>query len=151
MKRTINENSKYSQSYYTPLNPHKYRGKTPIRCMSSWERKVCHFFDTNDFVLFWASESVQIPYIHPFKPKNRNRAIYHPDFLVVYMDHRGTQHKEIVEVKPAREAYAAKARTKKDKINLVINSAKWEAAKAFAAANGFTFRVITEADIFKGQ
>ena len=55
-------NSGFVQGYYTPENPDKYIGPTPIIYRSSWERKFCIMCDTKDNVLKWSSEPVQIKY-----------------------------------------------------------------------------------------
>jgi hypothetical protein len=37
-----------------------------------------------------------------------------------------------------------------DKLAVVINEAKWEAATAFAASHNMKFRILTEASMFAG-
>lgn len=154
MKQFLPNPEKFSQGHYIPVNPHKYRGKLPIRYLSAWELKVCKMFDLNPNVLFWSSESVAIQYIHPVKSALNKRPIiatYYPDYTVVYVDVNGKQHKEIVEVKPARQAIMEKAKSRKEKIDVVVNQAKWEAARNYAKNIGYSFRVLTEYQIFGGK
>jgi hypothetical protein len=101
--------------------------------------------DQHPNVINWASESVSIPYINPLTGK---RSVYIPDFLIVYQDKHGRRRAELVEVKPAKEAIAENARSKRDKAALLINTAKWAAAMVFCKANGMTFRILTENDIY---
>ena len=103
------------------------------------------FFDTNPAILQWASEAIHINYRNPFTGKN---TIYVPDFFILYVDRNGKQHGEIIEVKPYKETALENARSMRDKAAAVLNAAKWAAAKAYCAAQGLTFRVVTERDLF---
>jgi hypothetical protein len=137
---------KFAQGFFTPKNPHKYVGKRKICFRSSWELVVCNFFDNHPSVLKWASEAIAIPYRCPF----RNRVVqYIPDFFVMYVDATGQQHVEVIEVKPQKETGKVKTRSRRDALMAVKNQAKWAAAQAYCAANGMTFRVVTEVDIFR--
>ena len=154
MKGHLPNPEKFTQGFYVPTNPDKYTGQLPIRCLSSWEIKVCKMFDLNPNVLQWSSESVGIKYVHPLKSAATGTTViatYYPDYTVVYIDKNGKRHKEIVEVKPKRQAFMEAAKSKKEKLDVILNTAKWQAARAFAAQSGFTFRVITENDIFGGK
>jgi hypothetical protein len=133
------------KSIFIPKHPEKYIGTLPCISRSSWEFAVMSTFDTNNNVLFWASESLKIPYLNPFTSRVAN---YYPDFLVIYQDKNGKQRKEIIEVKPANETIMEKAKTKKDKAAVALNMCKWQAAVTFAKNNGMTFRVLNESDIF---
>jgi hypothetical protein len=42
------------------------------------------------------------------------------------------------------------AKSKKEKLDVILNTAKWQAARAIAEKNGYKFRVITENEIFGG-
>lgn len=154
MKQFLPNPEKFTQGHYVPLNPHKYRGKLPIRYLSAWELKVCRMFDLNPSILFWSSESVAIQYIHPIKSALHNKpviATYYPDYTVVYVDVTGKQHREIIEVKPARQAIMEKAKSKKEKLDVYVNQAKWEAARRYAKNIGYSFRILTEYQIFGGK
>jgi hypothetical protein len=138
--------AKYAQGIYTPKNPEKYVGKGTIRYRSGWEFTVMKFFDENKNVTQWSSESVRIPYRHPFTNK---QTIYVPDFLIVYVDKSGLQKAELIEVKPLKQTTLQEAgRSKSAQVAAIINKYKWEAAAAWCKKMGITFRVITEREIF---
>lgn len=138
--------AKWAQGTYTPKNPQKYVGKHKPRYRSGWELTFMTFCDNNDSILYWASEALVIPYRHPFTGKPTN---YIPDFFVVYQNKRGQKIAEVVEIKPKKESIieSKKANTRTQAV-VAINHAKWAAANAFCKAQGYTFRVITEDDIF---
>ena len=104
------------------------------------------FCDSNKSVLYWASESFSVPYRHPFTGKP---TIYIPDFFVVYQNKYGKQIAEVVEIKPKKQSLIeSKVASAKDRMVVAINHAKWQAAMAFCKQQGYTFRVITEDDLF---
>jgi predicted P-loop ATPase len=74
---------------------------------------------------------------------------YIPDLMIVFTDKTGSRRAELVEIKPAKETYIERAKSKKDKATLAINQAKWAAALAWCHRNGLTFRVLTEDQLFK--
>ncbi len=134
---------------FIPKNPGKYLGDpNRIFFRSSWEIRVMKEFDTNPSVYKWGSEEIKIPYI---KPTDNRVHHYYPDFLVVYKDSNGEVIKEIVEVKPLKETVLTAKSSMYDKMQIVINEAKWDAAAAFAASHGMRFRVLTEVSIFGGK
>lgn len=135
----------YVQGQYTPVNPEKYVGNYPIYFRSSWEHKVMVMFDTNPNITSWASESLKIPYQNPFTGKY---TVYVPDFVVTYVDAKGNQKAEIIEVKPAKETFLEQAKSQKAKAAVALNTFKWAAAQAFAKHHGMTFRVMNEGNIF---
>jgi hypothetical protein len=137
--------SKFYQGTYHPQNPEKYLGKKLPYFRSSWERKVCEFFDTNNNILGWSSESHRIPYVHPFTGK---KTTYVPDFFVVYQDKYGNKHAELIEVKPHAQILG-NSKKKRDKAAGIINEAKWKMAEQWCEQQGLTFRIITENDIFR--
>ena len=137
--------AKYAQGLFTPKFPKKYIGKGTPKYRSSWEMAMMTFFDNNDHILHWASESISVPYRHPFTGKITN---YIPDFFVVYVDNKNKQHAEIIEVKPRSQTIMTEARNKGDQQQVIINTAKWQAAQAYCKRNGFTFRIVNEQDIF---
>jgi hypothetical protein len=59
----------YAQGLFTPINKQKYIGKNIPKYRSGWELTFMTFCDSNKNVLYWASESISIPYRHPFKGK----------------------------------------------------------------------------------
>ena len=135
----------YIQGEYKPVNPQKYVGTYPIYSRSSWEYKVMVMFDTNPNIISWASESLKIPYQNPFTGKY---TVYVPDFIVTYVDAKGNQKAEIIEVKPAKETFIEQAKSRQAKAAVALNTFKWAAAHAFAKQHGLTFRVMTEENIF---
>jgi hypothetical protein len=138
---------KWAQGMYTPKNPQKYIGKGVPRYRSSWELSMMMFLDNNDNILHWASESIKIPYKHPFTGKP---TIYVPDFFIVYKNKYGKTLAEIVEIKPKKQSIIeSKVASAKDRMVVAINHAKWAACSAYCKANGFSFRVITESDLFR--
>ena len=70
------------------------------------------------------------------------------DFLVVLKTVDGKQVKKIIEVKPVKESVLEAAKTKKDKLAVIVNQSKWAAAKKFAQDNGMEFEIITEIQLF---
>lgn len=135
----------YVQGQYKPVNPGKYVGTYPIVFRSSWEFKAMQMFDTNPNFISWASETLKIPYQNPFTGKY---TVYVPDFVVTYVDAKGNQKAEIIEIKPAKETFLEQAKTQQAKAAVALNTFKWAAAQAFAKSHGMSFRVMTENNIF---
>ena len=137
---------KYAQGRYTVRNPQKYVGKGKPTYRSGWELTFMIFCDTNDKIIKWASESIVIPYMHPFKGKRTN---YIPDFFIVYQDKYGRTNAELIEIKPKAESIITeKVKNARQQAVIAINHAKWHSAKAFCKAQGIKFRVVTEDDLF---
>lgn len=126
-------------------NPQKYAGD-PLRIVlrSKWEVAYASALDSSSLVLRWMSEprNLNISYLSPLDKKVHQ---YWPDFLVQYTD--GSL--ELIEIKPLKEALAEKAMGTYDKLMLIKNIAKWQAAERFAKAIGARFRVVTEQQLFK--
>lgn len=138
--------AKYAQGIYTPKHPEKYIGNHQPRYRSGWELTFMTFCDTNKNVLYWASEALRIPYKHPLTGKP---TIYVPDFFVVYQNKHGQKIAEVVEIKPKKQSIIeSKVSNAKDRIVVAINHAKWASAMGYCKAQGYTFRVITEDDLF---
>jgi hypothetical protein len=138
---------KWAQGKFTPKNPQKYIGKSTPTYRSGWELTFMTFCDSNDNVIYWASESLRIPYKHPFTGK---ATTYVPDFLVVYENKRGMKIAEVVEIKPKKQSIIeSKVASAKDRMVVAINHAKWVAATAYCKSQGMAFRVITEDDLFR--
>jgi hypothetical protein len=137
--------SSYSQGKYTIKNPGKYSGNKQPTYRSSWEWAFMNFCDNHPSVISWASESIRIPYHNPFTKKN---TMYVPDFFVMYQDKNGKNHAELVEIKPSSEVMETVGKGQRNQAMAVLNHFKWEAARAWCKANGITFRIVTEADMF---
>jgi len=137
--------AKYAQQLYEVKNQDKYIGNKRPFMRSSWETVFATVCDNNPAIIKWASEPFKIPYVNPLTGK---KTIYVPDFLIIYEDKNGTQHTEVIEIKPKKEVAMQFAKSKKDKAAVVVNAAKWEAARAWCKAQGIKFRIITEEDMF---
>jgi hypothetical protein len=138
--------TKWAQGIYTPKNPEKYVGKHAPKYRSGWEMTFMTFCDNNKNVLYWASEAIKIPYRSPLDGKIHQ---YIPDFFVVYQNKRGQQIAEMVEIKPKKQSLIeSRTASAKDRAVVAVNHAKWASAMAYCKAQGYTFRVITEDDLF---
>jgi hypothetical protein len=138
--------SKFAQGIYEVKNPEKYMGNHKPRYRSGWEFTFMTFCDNNKSVLKWASESIAIPYMNPITGK---RANYIPDFFIVYENKFGKQVAEMVEIKPKKQSLIeSRVASARDRAVVAVNHAKWSAARAYCIQNSFTFRVITEDDLF---
>ena len=137
---------RFARGKFYPKNQEKYVGlKTPTY-RSSWEHAFMRLCDEHPNVAKWASESIKIPYRHPFTGKY---TVYVPDFFIVYNDKEGRKHAELVEVKPKAQTTMENAgRSHAKQKQVVINNAKWEAASAYARQNKIKFRVVSEEQLF---
>ena len=137
---------RFAKGKFTPKNSEKYIGlKTPTY-RSSWEQTFMRLCDEHPNVAKWASESIKIPYRHPFTGKY---TVYVPDFFVVYIDKNGRKNAELIEVKPKSQTSIVDAgKSTAKKTQAVINMAKWEAANAYAKQNRIRFRVLSEEQLF---
>ena len=139
--------SRFANGLYSIMNPDKYVGKKAPRYRSSWAHAFMQFCDKHTSVVKWASESVRIPYKHPLTGKQTH---YVPDFLVQYQDKRGKLVTELVEIKPKKQSIIeSKNANRATRETVAINHAKWDQAMRWCKANGITFRVVTEDDIFR--
>jgi hypothetical protein len=138
--------SKWAQGTYEVINRDKYVGIRAPRYRSGWEFSFMKFCDSNDHVLQWASESIQIPYRHPLTGK---QTIYVPDFLITYRTRNNMMRAELIEIKPKKQSVVESKMSSRDRAVVAINYAKWAQATKWAQRNGMTFRVITEDDMFK--
>jgi hypothetical protein len=136
----------YAQGIYEVKNPDKYVGNTKPRYRSGWEFTFMTFCDNNANVIKWASEAMRIPYKHPLTGK---QTIYVPDFFVIYQNKHGQRMAEVVEIKPKKQSLIeSKVASARDRAVVAVNHAKWQAANVYCKAQGLTFRVITEDDLF---
>jgi hypothetical protein len=135
---------------FTPRNPQKYRGDpSNIIYRSLWEMRLMKYLDTHSRVLSWSSEEVIVPYISPLDNRPHR---YFVDFVVTIQREDGTVDTLMVEVKPkAQTRPPERPRTGRPTRRFVrevetwaVNSAKWEAARAFCAKRGWTFTIMTE-------
>ena len=137
--------TRFAQGPYKVINPEKYVGKGVPRYRSSWELRFFQFCDNNTNVLEWASEAISIKYRHPFTGKTTN---YIPDVFVRYRTKNNKVCTELVEIKPKKQSVLESRMSEKNKITVLINYAKWEAARAWCKRAGIVFRVVTEDQMF---
>ena len=138
--------SKFAQGIYHLTNPDKYVGKREPRYRSGWEHAFMRFCDTNNHILQWASESINIPYRNPLTGKN---TIYIPDFLITYRTKNNKMCAEVIEIKPKKQSVLESKASARDRAIVAVNYAKWDAAVKWCKRQGLVFRVITEDDIFR--
>lgn len=127
---------------FTPVNPGKMVGKTPI-AKSSWEYHFMQKLDTLLNVVNWEYEPKNLGIFYTC-PIEGTRKQYIPDFVVKYI----TGQVEIIEIKPMQFAHEGAAKTLLAKIELARNIAKWDAALAVAEHYGARFIVLTEKQLF---
>jgi hypothetical protein len=137
--------SKWAQGVFEVGNPAKYVGKRAPRYRSGWEWAFMHFCDTNQNILQWASESINIPYVNPLTGR---QTIYVPDFLITYRTRDNTMRAELIEIKPKKQSVIESKQSVRDRAAVAVNYAKWDAATRWCRKQGLTFRVITEDDMF---
>jgi len=141
-----------AKGLFKPINIDKYLGDpNKIRFLSSWERSFMEFCDKNPNIISWGSEEFSVPYFHPIKKNIDGKpklCQYYPDFIVKYKNSSGVILTEVIEIKPSQQTVATKKPTTYDKVQLIINHAKWEAANAFCLSHKIRFRILTEKDLF---
>jgi hypothetical protein len=143
----------YKQGFFKPQFPEKYKGDANnIVYRSGWEKKVMNWCDTNKNVISWSSEEVVIPYVSPIDNRHHR---YFVDFYVEALDNNGNKQVYLLEVKPRGQTQEPKKQSRRTKRYITevmtwgINQAKWKAAEDFCENRGWTFRLITEEDLFK--
>jgi hypothetical protein len=143
----------FKQGFFKPQNPKKYKGDpTNIVYRSGWEKRVMNWCDTNKNVISWSSEEVVIPYLSPVDNRYHR---YFVDFYVEALDANGNKQVYLLEVKPKGqtiEPVPQKRKTKRYITEVVtwgVNQSKWKAAEEYCKDRGWTFRLITETDLFK--
>ena len=135
----------FKQGVFEARNPAKMASRRPPVYRSSWELVVMRFLDDHPSIVEWGSECLKIPYYNPLKMRH---SVYVPDFLVRMNDRTGVQRTMVVEVKPSSQTLGA-AKSQRDKMEAVVNAAKWRAAVQWCRKRGMTFDVMTESDIFR--
>ena len=140
--------SKFAHGVYEVVNGSKYVGGKKPYYRSSWELAFMRMCDAHPNITKWASENVKIPYRSPIDGKYHN---YVPDFMLQYTDKNGTQHVELIEIKPANQTTMENARSRGQQIQTHINAAKWTAAQEWCSRKGIRFKVINEDQIFSNN
>ena len=137
---------RFAQGKFEAKNPDKYVGRKTPTYRSSWEFAFMKFCDENPSIQAWASEAVKIPYRNPLTGRH---TIYVPDFFIQYKTKKGKNMVELIEVTPNNQVTMENAgKSKHNQAHVVLNMAKWEAARAYAKSKGMSFRVVTEKDMF---
>lgn len=142
---------------YKPLNINKFKGKEYPICRSTWEYSFCRWLDRNENVIEWGSEPLAIIYKDPANQIINGRIKtrrYYPDFLIKIKVYDNIQ-TWLIEIKPFKETIPPKRTIKKSTKTILYeaktwktNEAKWKAAQSFCLKRGWTFKVLTEKDLF---
>jgi hypothetical protein len=139
------------KGYLKLKNPQKYRGDpTNVVYRSSWELKLYDRLDKDPNVLEWNSEEIVVPYRD--KSSGRMRR-YFPDAWLKRRGRDGQIEEFLLEVKPAKESRPPTRQGKTEKrfitecLLWAKNSSKFDAAKRYCSARGWTFKVITEKEL----
>ncbi len=140
---------------YQPKNTKKYVGNpSNIIYRSLWERKFMIYCDTNENILEWGSEELVIPYRSPVDGKIHR---YFPDFYIKVKEPDGNIKKYLIEIKPHKQTMPPKKPQRQTKgyiyeaYEYAKNQSKWEAAKEYCKDKGWTFKIITEKELFSGS
>lgn len=143
----MKKRSQYKQGFFKPLNPKKYKGNpTNIVYRSSWELKLMSRVDKDNTITEWSSEEIILRYVAPHDNKVHR---YFPDLW--YKKNDGSEY--LIEIKPAAQTKppAVKKRVTKRYLTEVIewgkNQAKWESAREYCKAKGWTFLILTEKEL----
>ncbi len=142
--------SGFKQSYFYPTVIEKYIGEFPIVCRSSWEKKFAIFCDTNEAVIKWSSEPIEIKYFNVLDKKFHS---YYPDYFIIIK--RGdVEEKCLIEIKPSaqlKKPSPPKKLTEKAVTNFkyaydtyVKNLCKLDALEKFAKDRAIKVVIITE-------
>lgn len=153
--------AKFGRSFvsgtYRVRNTAKYRGSNggggayAAQYRSSWELRLMGWLDSNPNVVEWGSERIVIQYVDR---ADHNPHRYYMDFDFTVRDREGKLHRFLVEVKPdaeTRPPVPPKRLTESAKRNFLMkqltyakNVSKWEAARKYATAKGYSFMILTE-------
>ena len=143
--------SGYTQGFYEPQFPAKYKGKLPIVYRSSLEKRVFFLLDMNDSVIEWGSETIVVPYVSPVDSRVHR---YFTDLNFKYRGTNGYVVKYLVEIKPYKQTLKPVQTPRKrqrtflaESYQYAVNMAKWDAATQWANKHGYVFKLITEKDM----
>lgn len=150
MPPIFKKDERFKQGIFQPKNPQKFIGKYAI-FRSSYERKFFLWADKNPNVLEWGSENIVVPYISPID--NRYHRYFVDNYIII--KEGNNIKKYLIEIKPFSQTQKPKPSNRKKKSTVlyentqwVINQAKWEAAKKFAASRNAEFLLLTEKELF---
>lgn len=165
-------NSKYKQGYFKPTKPEKYKGdSSAIIYRSMWEHKFMVWCDLHPNIISWNSEMFAIPFYNPcLKIVNgqfvSGPANYYVDFFIT-VQKDGVSQSWFIEIKPGMQVPTTeqmarlykminegnKTEKKMKRYNyelktLLVNRAKFLAAKKFAEDRGCKFAICDENFLF---
>lgn len=139
--------SPYKQGIFTPTNPSKYTGTTPIVYRSGLELLYCRWCDRNDNVVEWGSESIVVPYI---SPKDGKLHRYFVDGNIKLQTPEGIK-KYLIEIKPSSQTQPPNPSGRKKRSTILheqfmwaVNRAKWSSAEQWCKKHGYSFAILTE-------
>jgi hypothetical protein len=139
----LNKNSKYIQGKLTEHNltcPEKFKNNPKIMVFrSSYERIFVSWLDTNEGVISWACEVIDITYYNPVK---KRFAKYYPDFFVETKSENW-----LVEIKPSSQIKKPSSKKWKQLQTWMVNQEKWKAAQKFCEEKKWKFVIITEKNL----
>lgn len=140
---------------FNPSFPKKYIGNpSNIVYRSLWELKFLKYCDTNENILEYASEELAIPYRSPIDGRIHR---YFPDAYIKVKESDGSIKKYLIEIKPYKQTIPPTKPKKQTKgyiyeaYEYAKNQSKWEAAIEYCKDKGWTFKVITEKELFSGS
>jgi len=148
---------KFNQGYFNPKNPDKYGGVRPIIFRSGWELKFMNWCDMHPSVICWGSEPKAIPYVSPIDQREHQ---YWVDFFIV-VQKGAVRERWLIEIKPSSQVNPPDKKLLEGNRTLpkmkrynwqlrtfLVNRAKFDAAKRYAAARGWRFGVCDEHFLF---
>lgn len=153
-RRSIKKHINKGDVEYIPVHFEKYVGRTPIICRSKWEYDFCKWADHSPTIVRWASEDVVIKYQDPHQPIRKGKPYwrsYFPDFTIE------TEKGEVylIEVKPLKQTKPPVRSSRKSQKTMLteektwkVNQAKWQAAMNYCRRRGWTFKIITERELY---
>lgn len=128
------------QGFYKVLNKNKYIGNPDkVIYRSSWEKRLCMFFDNCNLIKFWSSEENVISY----KGIDNKIHNYFIDFFIQTIN----GNKYLLEVKPLKKTRMPSKKSKKYLIEcqeFIKNQLKFEAGSKHALSKGMKYIIITE-------
>ena len=138
------------RTFFTPKNRPKYVGDAEnIVCRSLWERKFCKYLDENISIVRWGFEQIKIPYVSV----DNKIHMYISDFVIKKKNKANDREITIIEIKPKKQTSEPTMRKNKkaflrECVTYSINTAKWKSAQEYCATKGWTFKIITELELF---
>lgn len=144
---------KWKQGIFQVKNTDKFIGtKMPV-FRSSYEYAMFQWLDRSPAVLKWGSECVIVKYYNPVKKK---MCRYYVDIFLQYTDKDNKIRTDLIEIKPVSQVNnPVRGKKRQDLyegevLEFMINNAKWDAARDYAAERGWDFKILTENQIFRG-